>query len=95
MLDALTHRNGWDPRLHPVEQELVLARAAVKHRAAAYDKAVDLENEAWRDADVATAAVRSLRREAATAAALADAARSALPHSGRTRPTARRVPATI
>jgi hypothetical protein len=26
--DALAHRNGWDPRRHPVEQEMVLRRVA-------------------------------------------------------------------
>jgi len=83
LLDALTHRNGWDPRLHPVEQELVLARAAVKHRFAAYQRALDAEQDAWRASDIATAAVRSLRREVTLAAAQADAAQSALPQRER------------
>lgn len=80
LADALTHRNGWDPRLHPVEQELVLARAAVLHRSIAYRQAVTAEAHAWQAADIATAAVRTLRREVTAAAASAD----------RTRPVHRR-----
>ncbi|UQU64337.1 hypothetical protein COUCH_36170 [Couchioplanes caeruleus] len=84
LLDALTHRNGWDPTLHPVEQELVLARAAVSHRFAAYQQALDAEDAAWQAADVATAAVRTLRQEATAAMVAADAARQALPEPART-----------
>jgi hypothetical protein len=93
LLDALTHRNGWDATLHPVEQELALARAAVTHRFAAYRDALDAEQEAWRASDIATAAVRSLRQEVTVAATLADAARSALPPSERTADRRHRVPA--
>ena len=92
LLDALTHSNGWDPGLHPVEQELVLARAAVRHRFAAYQTALDAEAEAWRAADIATAAVRSLRLEVTAAAARADVARAALPQK-RAVPARRRLPA--
>jgi hypothetical protein len=94
LLDALTHRNGWDPRLHPVEQELVLARATVRHRAAGYDAALDRENDAWRASDVATAAVRSLRREFIAATAQADAARAALPEGVRAHQPRSRVAVT-
>lgn len=93
LLDALTHRNGWDPALHPVEQELVLARAAVSHRFAAYQLSLDAENAAWQASDIATAAVRSLRQEVAAAEALAEAARAALPEATGHVPSARRVPA--
>jgi tetratricopeptide (TPR) repeat protein len=79
LLDALTHRNGWDPLLHPVEQELALARAAIRHRATAYQAALDTQNDAWRASDVATAAVHSLRRELITAATNADTTRAGLP----------------
>jgi hypothetical protein len=95
LLDALTHRNGWDPELHPVEQELVLARAAVSHRFAAYQRSLDAENAAWQASDIATAAVRSLRQEVAAAEALAESARAALPESVRPAPSARRVPAAV
>ena len=94
LLDALTHRNGWDAALHPIEQELILARAAVSHRFAAYQRCLDAEDAAWQSADVATAAVRSLRREVTAAAALADAAREALPQQTRRSPQARRSPQT-
>jgi hypothetical protein len=89
----LTHRNGWDATLHPVEQELALARAAVAHRFAAYRDALDAEQEAWRASDVATAAVRSLRQEVTVAATLADTARAALSPSERTADRRHRVPA--
>ncbi|GAA3350904.1 hypothetical protein GCM10020358_78570 [Amorphoplanes nipponensis] len=93
LLDALTHRNGWDPALHPVEQELVLARAAVAHRFSAYQDAIDAEQAAWQASDIATAAVRSLRQEVASAEALAEAARAVLPQSSRPARGARRVAA--
>jgi hypothetical protein len=83
LLDALTHRNGWDPTLHPIEQELALARAAVAHRFAAYQRCLDAEDAAWRAADVATAAVRALRHEVTAAEARADEARFALPPEAR------------
>jgi hypothetical protein len=94
LLDALTHRNGWDPRLHPVEQELVLARAAVRHRFAAYQTTLTEEDECWRAADIATAAVRSLRREASAARADAEAAVRALPAKAQGPDRARPTPAT-
>jgi hypothetical protein len=93
LLDALTHRNSWDPRLHPVEQELVVARAAVQHRFSMYQQALDAEAGAWRASDVATAAVRSLRLEAIAAAARADQARATLRDSRRMSSARRRVPA--
>jgi hypothetical protein len=94
LLDALTHRDGWDPALHPLEHEVTFARAAVRHRFAAYQAALVAEQEAWRAADIATAAVHSLRREAMVATALADAARSALPGGERAVFPRRRVTAT-
>ena len=93
LLDALTHRNGWDPALHPVAQELMLARAAVAHRCAAYQRSLDAEHAAWQASDIATAAVRSLRHEVAAAESLAEAARAALPQRVRPAPSARRVTA--
>ena len=86
LLDALTHRNGWDATLHPIEQELILARAAARHRFAAYQRCLDAEDAAWQAAGIATAAVRSLRLEVTEAAALADAAREALPQQARRSP---------
>jgi hypothetical protein len=65
--DALAHRGGWSPLLHPVEQQLVLARAAAAHRLAAYQRSSAAERAAWQAADVAGAALRALRQEATTA----------------------------
>ncbi|MEU8614731.1 hypothetical protein AB0C29_42770, partial [Actinoplanes sp. NPDC048791] len=81
------------PALHPVEQELVLARAAVTHRFSAYQDALDAEQAAWQASDIATAAVRSLRQEVANAEALAEAARVVLPENALPARSARRVPA--
>jgi hypothetical protein len=94
LLDALTHRNGWDAGRQPVEQELMLARAAVRHRFAAYQRALEVEQEAWRAADIATASVHSLRHEVTVAATLADSARSALAPGERTNRRGHRVAAT-
>lgn len=95
LLDALTHRNGWDPALHPVEQELVLARAAVVHRFTAYQDSLDAEHAAWQASDIAAASVRSLRQEVATAEVLAEAARIAQPQHTHPATNTRRVPAAV
>lgn len=73
--DALAHRAGWDPRRHPVDQELILRRVIRDGRLAAYRSAVDREREAWRAAEAAATAARSLREEAATAMVAAQRAR--------------------
>ncbi|MGK5441892.1 hypothetical protein ACSNN7_08725 [Micromonospora sp. URMC 105] len=62
--DVFAHRNGWDPRRHPVEQELVLHRGIRDHLAARHRAAVAREREAWRAAELAAAAAGSLRKEA-------------------------------
>jgi hypothetical protein len=66
--DALAHRNGWDPRLHPACQELMLGRAARDHLAATRATAIERERAAWQTAQTAVVAARSLRDEALTAA---------------------------
>ncbi|MEV1329800.1 hypothetical protein AB0J20_09515 [Micromonospora costi] len=62
--DVFAHRNGWDPRLHPVEQELVLRRAVRDNLLARQQAAREREQAAWRAAETAAAAARSLRDEA-------------------------------
>ncbi|MEH0937823.1 hypothetical protein [Micromonospora psammae] len=62
--DVLANRGGWDPRRHPVEQELVLRRAVRDNLAARHRATVERERESWRAADLAAAAARSLREEA-------------------------------
>lgn len=80
--DALAHRAGWDPRRHPVEQELILRRVIRDGLREAYQSAVRREREAWRTAEIAVTAARSLRQEASSAAVAADEARRWLPPAG-------------
>ncbi|MEU0154533.1 hypothetical protein [Micromonospora fulviviridis] len=75
LTDVLAHRNGWDPRRHPAEQEIVLARAVREGRRAGWAAAAERERRAWRDAELAAEAARTL---AAEAYAAADALRPAL-----------------
>jgi hypothetical protein len=76
--DALAGRNGWDARLHPLEQELAIRRAAAAHSRAAYEASVRTELSTRHDAELAARARESLRREAADALALRHAI--PLPH---------------
>ncbi|MEV4823774.1 hypothetical protein [Micromonospora sp. NPDC049274] len=87
--DVFAHRDGWDPRLHPVEQELVLQRAIRDNLAARHVVAQEREQAAWRAAELAVAAARSLREEAhaATGRRVAESA-SVLPLSEVLRPSA-------
>jgi hypothetical protein len=64
LADVLAHRNGWDPRRHPAEQEIVLARVVRDGRLAGYRTAADREQRAWRDAELAAEAARALAGEA-------------------------------
>lgn len=67
--DALAGRDGWDPRLHPAEQELHIHRAAAAHLAERYRRAAVTERILWHDAELAAATRDSLRLEAAAATA--------------------------
>jgi hypothetical protein len=65
---VLAHRDGWDPRLHPVEQE-VLIRRAIRDGLRTAERAVaDRERAAWREAELTASAAASLRAEALAAA---------------------------
>ena len=66
--DVLANRNGWDPRRHPVEQELVLRRTVRDRLFVAYHGAQERERAAWQAAELAAVAARSLREEAFAAA---------------------------
>jgi hypothetical protein len=68
LIDAMSHRNGFDPRMHPFEQDAMLRRIARDRLLRVYLTASDLERTAWREADIAMAAKRSLDREATDAA---------------------------
>ncbi|MEU8300275.1 hypothetical protein AB0C04_23720 [Micromonospora sp. NPDC048909] len=67
--DVLAHRNGWDPRRHPVEQEVLLARVIRDGKLAEHRAAVQRERSAWRDAELAAESARTLAAEAYAAAA--------------------------
>ncbi len=71
--EVLAHRGGWDPRRHPLEQELALRRLTRQHLLRRYLAATERERRAWHAADVAAAAVRSLREEAFAARQRLDA----------------------
>ncbi|MFB9234889.1 hypothetical protein ACFFWC_04975 [Plantactinospora siamensis] len=71
LTEALAHRAGWDPRLHPVDQERHLLRVIRDEKLAAHRSAAERERTAWQQAERAAEAARSLRAEAAQATALA------------------------
>jgi hypothetical protein len=67
--DALAGRNGWDARLHPMEQELVIARTSAAWLRQRYEQTAAAELAARHDADLARRTRDSLRFEATAAAA--------------------------
>ncbi|MFV2019054.1 hypothetical protein [Micromonospora sp. LOL_023] len=67
LTDALANRNGWDPRKHPVEQELALRTVIRDGRYRDYLAAGERERGAWAAVETARAAARSLRAEAIAA----------------------------
>lgn len=64
LADALAGRSGWDPRLHPAEQEIAIGRACAEYLDRVHRAAVDAERAAWHDTQLARAGRDSLRREA-------------------------------
>jgi hypothetical protein len=76
--DALAHRNGWDPRLHPASQEVVLSRAIRDHLAAKHAAAMARESAAWQTVQRAMEAAYCLRNEALAAAWRAQRLRAGL-----------------
>jgi hypothetical protein len=64
LIDALAHRNGWDARRHPFEQDEILRQVAQHRLWRVYQTAADHEQAAWHAAEVAAAARRSLEDEA-------------------------------
>ncbi|MFI6780293.1 hypothetical protein [Micromonospora sp. NPDC050276] len=67
--DVFGHRHGWDPRLHPVQQEVLISRVIRDARLADYQVAASRERAAWRDAELAAESRRTLAEEAYAAAA--------------------------
>lgn len=88
--DAQAGRAGWDPRLHPMDQEIVVLRAAAGHLRGRYRAAEMAERAAWHDAELARRTRDSLRAEAAAAAAHAAPLRHLLPARSRRAAHARR-----
>ncbi len=74
---VLAHRDGWDPARHPAVQQAALCRAVRDARLAEYREATAAERRAWHAADLAAAALRSLRDEAFAARVRADTDRPA------------------
>ncbi|MBU8859881.1 MULTISPECIES: hypothetical protein [unclassified Micromonospora] len=68
LADVLARRNGWDPRRHPAEQEIILARTVRDGRRAGWEIADARERAAWRDVELAAEAARTLAAEAYAAA---------------------------
>ena len=77
--DALANRAGWDPKRHPVEQEIVLRRAIRDRMWAGYRAAANRERAAWQAAHLANEAKASLREEARLATARASQAAAGKP----------------
>ncbi|MFD2763620.1 hypothetical protein [Micromonospora eburnea] len=75
--DILGHQ-GWDPRRHPVEQELLLRRLVRDNLRARQQAAREREQAAWQAAELAAVAARSLRDEAYAATQPAPETQSAL-----------------
>jgi hypothetical protein len=83
---VLSHRNGWDPRRHPVDQEVMLRQAGRCRLLRAYQAVSEIERAARQAADAADVAKRSLDDEAFTAALRAHRARSRLAAEATRRP---------
>lgn len=64
LADALAHRNGWDPRRHPIELETMLRHITRDRLLRAYQEAAVIERATWHAAELAAAAKRSLDDEA-------------------------------
>ncbi len=86
--DALTGRGGWDARLHPVDQELVIQRASAAHLEAVWNRAVEAEAQAWHDAQASRRNWQSLCQEAILAESHASTVHHLLPPEPVTAPPA-------
>jgi hypothetical protein len=77
--EARAGRGGWNPELHPVEQEFAVQQAAVAHRRHLSERAVMTAKAARHDARLAFANRDSLRRETGVAVVRAAAVRHLVP----------------
>jgi hypothetical protein len=85
---VLSHRNGWDPGRHPVDQEVMLRQAGWRRLLRAYQAVSEIERTARQAADAAQAAKRGLDDEAFAAALRAHRARCRLASGTTRRPPA-------
>ncbi|GAA5178055.1 hypothetical protein GCM10023322_04220 [Rugosimonospora acidiphila] len=76
---AMMHREGWDPKLHPFQQDLIIRRTGRARLLRTYQSVSDIERIAWQQAEISAAAQRSLNAEAFDAAMRAHRARHPLP----------------
>jgi hypothetical protein len=77
--EALAGHGGWNPWLHPVEQECAVQLAVTAHRRALHQRAVMAEKAARHDARLAAATRDSLRHESTAAVARAATVRHLVP----------------
>ncbi|MGX6601625.1 hypothetical protein ACWKSP_05725 [Micromonosporaceae bacterium Da 78-11] len=90
LTDACAGRGGWNPWLHPAEQELAVRQAVAAHRHHLYLQAAAAERTAWHDTVLAASTRASLQQEALTAMARAARIRTAPSTRKPTTSTARR-----
>jgi hypothetical protein len=91
--DAEAGRGGWDARLHPLEQDLVVRRASARYLRERYEAAVAEERRAWHDAELSRHTSESLRHEVSAAVHRAGALRRTAPEPVVARPRRRLTPA--
>jgi hypothetical protein len=83
---AMMHRDGWDPHLHPFEQDLILRCTGRSRLLRTYQAVSEIERAAWHQAEMAAVAQRSLNEEAFAAALRAHRAQHPVPARSRRRP---------
>ncbi|MGW4948507.1 hypothetical protein ACWEOZ_43745 [Actinoplanes sp. NPDC004185] len=93
--EALADWPGWDARLHPAVQDVVIARASAAWLRQRYEQAVAAERTARHDAERARRAVGSLRHEAHVAAVRATELNGLRPAPRRTRAAAGHGPEAV
>jgi hypothetical protein len=93
--DALADWHGWDARLHPAEQDVVIARASTAWLRERYERAVTAEQATRHDAERAHRAVGSLWHEAHVAAVRARELSGLRPAPRRGRAAAGHEPETL
>jgi hypothetical protein len=79
LAEVLAGHGGWNPWLHPAEQERAVQLATVAHRRHLHLRAVMAEKAARHDAQLGLSTRDSLRRETAIAASRAAAVRHLTP----------------